>query len=351
MARFTGRAVSARVPVSGSFDLTYRCNLKCTHCYAGHLSSQTQSEAGELSTEAVLRLLSEAADAGCLSMLLSGGEPLLRTDFAEIYRGARRLGLIVTVFTNATLVTDAIVELFKEFPPRLVEVSVYGATDQTCAAVTGVAESHSRAWRGIRSLVDGGVRVGLKTMILRDNLHEVALLDQMARELGVSFRLDPLVTPRLDGDRSPLIQRVDPSTAVALELGTEKRMSDASLFVERQSAIVPTTDLYQCGAGAIGFHLDPQGVLRPCLMSRTVVFDAAALGFSTAWGSLTTLVGGLKRDETSECITCGWRTTCGYCPGLLALEDDPVQHSSSYICRLGEHRSALIDEARKAVRL
>ena len=188
-------------------------------------------------------------------------------------------------------------------------------------------------------------------MILRDNLHEVAMLEETAQELGVSFRLDPLVTPRLDGNRWPLEQRVDPGTAVALELGAEKRMRDATLFFDRQSAIVATTDLYQCGAGAVGFHLDPQGSLRPCLMSRQVAFDAAALGFSTAWRSLTLVVKNLKRAEDSPCITCRWRTTCGYCPGLLALEGNPMAKSHDYVCRLGEGRQTLIDEAREVARL
>ena len=95
-----------RVPMTGGIALTHRCNLKCIHCYAGpeHNSSQKQ----EPSTERWLELIDEIADAGCLFLLLTGGDPMVRSDFAGIYRHAKESGMMVTVFTNGTLINSEI---------------------------------------------------------------------------------------------------------------------------------------------------------------------------------------------------------------------------------------------------
>ena len=344
MARFSGRALRDRVPLSGSVDLTYRCNLRCGHCYARHLVGQTEAQAGELDTETVVRLLSQAADAGCMNLVLSGGEPLLRSDFAEIYRHACSLGLLTEVFTNATLIDDRVIEVFRDFPPRQVDVSIYGATAETSERVTGVPGAHDRAMRGIHRLLSAGIRVGLKTMILRENAQEVPDMEAFAESVGVRFRLDPLVVPRLDGDLAPLGQRIDPGRAAALEMASEKRRRSAVKYVERVRAMPEQGDLFQCGAGVIGFHIDPQGTMRPCLMGRDYAVDAVALGFAEAWRSVTEVVATLERKSDSACIGCEWRALCGFCVGLSALETGSPHQLPSYVCGLGERRLGIIQQ-------
>ena len=237
LGRFFAKAGRDRVPISGAFDLTYRCNFRCLHCYAGHLATEARSRASELETGQVIDLLSAAAEAGCLMMLLSGGEPLLRHDFLDIYTAAKRLGLIVTVFTNASLLTEDHLNVFAEYPPHLVEVSVYGAGEATYERITGVHGSFRRVRTGIERLLDGGARVGLKTMILRDNVDDIDGIEAMATSLGLRFRLDPMVTPRLNGDLTPLEQRVDPQQAVDLEMRTWERRADMAAFFKRHDAL------------------------------------------------------------------------------------------------------------------
>ena len=348
MAEFTRRAIRGRVPVSGSFDLTYRCNLRCVHCYAGHLTSRRACEADELGTAQVLRLLSGAAASGCLTLLFSGGEPMVRPDFAEVYRAARRLGMLVTVFSNATMLSDEVLGALVEYPPLKVEVSVYGASEAVYERVAGVPGSFRRAWQGIDRLTAAGVRVGLKTMILRENAREVAAVEETARRLGMSFRLDPLVTPRLDGHPAPLAQRVDPRTAVDLELASEKRLHDTAAYAARQKAKASAPDLYRCGAGVMAFHLDPAGVLRPCLMSRAHAFPAAGPGFAAAWRQAVAAMSGLRMAAEAECAGCPHVSLCGYCPGLFALETGSVHGHSDYVCKLGETRTAMVAAMTKA---
>ena len=108
-------------------ELTERCNNRCIHCYINRPEDDTVAKAREMETGFVLDLLRQAAVLGCLSVRFTGGEPLLRTDFREIYITARRLGMWVTIFTNARLITPELADLFVKIPPgRPIEVSVYG---------------------------------------------------------------------------------------------------------------------------------------------------------------------------------------------------------------------------------
>jgi MoaA/NifB/PqqE/SkfB family radical SAM enzyme len=348
LARVFERACKARVPLRGAFDLTYRCNFRCLHCYVGHLVGQPASVNGELATEEVTSLLGAAADAGCLMMLLSGGEPLLRPDFLEIYAAAKRLGLIVTVFTNASLVSERHVQVFGDLPPHAVEVSVYGATQATYEGVTGVLGSFQRAQRGIHLLLEGGVNVVLKTMILQENAGEVAAIERWAEDLGVSFRLDPVITPRLDGDLGPLQQRVEPEAAVALEMAEPKRRKAVASLVERERSdggirTPPAERVFRCGAGLASFHIDPSGCLHPCLMTQGITFDARTMGFVPAWKAVASAVDAAVWEGIGGCAECSKSLLCGYCPGLFELEKTTAARPPDYLCRLGESRYTAIE--------
>jgi radical SAM protein with 4Fe4S-binding SPASM domain len=336
------RAARQRVPVSGAFDLTYRCNFRCRHCYAGHLAGQSRVEARELGTAQLVDLLEQAADAGCLMLVLSGGEPLLRHDFLDLYVTAKRLGMLVTVFTNGSLVDERHLEVFAEYPPHEIEVSLYGTCDATYERVTGLPGSYTTVRRSLDLLLERGMPVGLKTMVLRDNEGEIAGMDALAQSLGLTFRLDPLIVPRLDGDPAPLEQRVDPERAVALEMEVDAyREAMAKSYREWSpvtgSEAAPVDRLYLCGAGQASFHVDPQGGMHPCLLSP-IEYDAVAMRFQAAWQAVNKAVDEARWAGIGGCAGCADILLCGYCPGLFALENTSPSRPPDYLCRLGEHR-------------
>ncbi|MFC1837611.1 radical SAM protein, partial [Thermodesulfobacteriota bacterium] len=157
---------SNRVPASGSINLTHRCNLHCVHCYLGGRDSRLLSQHKELSTQQWLDIIDQITEAGCLNLLITGGDPLLSKDFELIYRNAVSNGILVTVFTNGTLITPAILDLFEDLPPQSIEISVYGATPGTYEKITGVHGSFSKCIKGIQLLSDRKIRFKLKTVLL-----------------------------------------------------------------------------------------------------------------------------------------------------------------------------------------
>ena len=158
-----------------SFDLeaTARCNLDCRHCYINRPAGDRAARKRELTVEEIGRLGGEAAALGAVWCLVTGGEPLLRTDFFDLYMALLGKGLRVSLFTNATLVTAEHVRLFKKFPPRDIEVTVYGVTADTYERVTRVPGSFEAFLRGLDRLLSGGINVRLKAMAMRSNKHEL----------------------------------------------------------------------------------------------------------------------------------------------------------------------------------
>jgi radical SAM protein with 4Fe4S-binding SPASM domain len=289
-----------------------------------------------------MNLIDQITDAGCLFLLFTGGETMLRPDFYDIYRHACRKGLLVTVFTNGTLVTDRILEVFDAYPPHAIEISLYGATAATYEKVTGVPGSFEKCMRGIGRLKDHGFHLKLKTMVLNSNLAELEKTESIAAELGAPFRFDAIISPRLDGDPAPVHYRVSPREAVEKEFASPHRAQQYHDFFYRMTMQKPSPDLYQCGAGITMFHIDPFGGIRPCLMISGTSRDLLNSSFSEVWHSSDFQQFREKEKAPFKCRKCSKRVICGYCPGFFELESGNKRVSSEYLCDFGRERMQAI---------
>ena len=329
---FRARAAKARRPTSATLELTRRCNLRCAHCYLGDQAEQHRLRDRELGAEAVMAAISEWTEAGCLYLLITGGEPLLRPDFAAVYRHARELGLVTTVFSNGTRVDDGAVALFRELPPRKVEISLYGATAEVHDAATGVPGSHARAWAGIRRLHAAGVRVGLKTLLMKANLREFEDMERQARALGVRFRHDAAIAPCLHGgSRAPLALRVAPEEAVRADMASPERRKMWRESIEQAAARPEGDRLYGCAAGQTYFHCDPFGGLSPCLMAENERCDPGGRAFRDVWTRDLAALRSRKRTRTGGSFSGALRGACAHCPAFNRAETGDEELESDYM--------------------
>ncbi|MBI5101209.1 MAG: radical SAM protein [Nitrospirae bacterium] len=341
MKYFNSRLELHRVPVSGGLEITKHCNLKCAHCYIGSARTPSAGDRPEMKTDKILGLLDEIRDAGCLSLLITGGEPLLRPDFGKVYERAKNNGMLVTVFTNGTLIHEEILELFSGLPPRSVEISLYGATARTYEAVTGVPGSYAKCIRGLEGLLAGGIEVGLKTVLMSVNRHEFFDIKNMAKQYGVAFRFDSDIFPRFDGDRMPLDLRVPIEDSVALEMSDPKRLEGWRKFLRTNGSFRLGERLYNCGAGVTNFHIDASGYLMPCLMIREGRFDLLSGDFVAGWKKMAFLHE-KKTDPANPCIGCDKISLCSYCPAFFRLENGDENSAPEYLCSSGEARYNVI---------
>ncbi|MGD9874953.1 MAG: radical SAM protein [Kiritimatiellia bacterium] len=331
------RAARGNIPVAGSIELTSRCNFRCVHCYLDHSGD-------DLPASVIKSILDQLADAGCLFLLLTGGEPLLRADFAEIYEHAAKRGILLTVFTNGSLISDSAVSLFQKFPPQAVDITLYGASAETYKAVTCRGEMLEEVLSGVEKLLKAGVRVKLKAVILRQNVHEIPAIEKIAADFGLPFRVDPVIFARMDGDRDPVDFRVPPEKAAELEFSNPLRAADWSRLFERARSIQPPDRLFSCGAGATSFHIDSAGMLQPCIMTPYIQYDLKRGLFAEGWREISKVIKEKKAPEQWACRDCKYRPLCGICPGYAWFETGDENKPADYFCKLGELRYKFLPE-------
>lgn len=347
MAQFRRRVATERVPISGILELTSRCNLKCVHCYLGEQEEQRQRRGDEMTTARVKEVIDDIVRSGCLYLVITGGDPMVRRDFPEVYRYAKQAGLFVTVFCDGVLVDDSMVELFKKYPPFGVDISLYGATAQTYEAVTRVRGSFARCLAGIGRLKDNGIPFSLKTVILSLNKHEVPAMARMAKDLDVKFRTDSAVFPCLPNqDQTPLQLRVPPAEAVEVELAdpaTLKRWVD---YTDRHRGNEGSEYLYNCGAGVTNFYVDPFGFASPCLMTTQYRYSLEQRSFASLWAKELVQLRSRKPRDGFGCNACEMQSACGGCPAFNYQENGAEDVKSEYVCETTRHRWARIETAR-----
>jgi radical SAM protein with 4Fe4S-binding SPASM domain len=327
------RAAIQRQPVDGAFELTERCNLACQMCYVRHAAGDAALRAKELSAAAWLELAHQAIDNGMVFLLLTGGEVFLRPDFFEIYTPLTRLGLILTLFTNGTLVTDAIAQRLAEAPPSRTEITIYGATAATYEAVTGDPGSYARCCAGIEALVKHRVPLRLKSTLTRRNVDELEAMRQMAHAWGLPFSAGWLLSKRRDGTRSE-VEDCRMSAAECVELEATDRIStnewtEAAL---RESSLGNDNN-FHCRAGKVAFVVNPCGEMNPCPNVTQPAARPLEIGFRAAWEQVQRFV-----DEAPPlaplCLACAARGYCPRCPALSAMETNTLTEPVPYLCEI-----------------
>lgn len=327
-----------RVPLSGTMDLTHQCNLRCVHCYLGDRIARKVDSVRELNTDEWFRIIDEFTEAGCLFLLLSGGEPLLRKDFKEIYRRLKTNGLLVTVFTNGTTMTDDILDLFIDLPPHSVEISLYGATEETYEKITGSRSALRRCINGIEALVKNGIHLSLKTILMTLNSREFSAIKDIAKDYRVNFRFDAAIFPCFDGDKSPLDLRVSPQEAIDKEFSDQEVSRQWKDYYEKRKDLAFSDYLYLCGTGVTNFYIDPYGRLQPCVLVNDPKYDILNGSFLEGWRNVIPGVQEKKAGKDYGCNQCKNMVLCGVCPGFFRLENGSEEICSEYLCDMGQER-------------
>jgi radical SAM protein with 4Fe4S-binding SPASM domain len=339
------RAAGRRLPYAGTIETTYRCNLACAHCYVNQPAGSREERERELTTERLVALVDEIADEGGIDLLLTGGEVLVRPDFDVVYRHARRRGLLVTVFTNGTLVTEKIADLFAAEPPICVEISLYGMTRETYERVTQVPGSYEKCLEGIRRLVARKVPLRLKTMALAWNAHEVPAMAAFARSLGLEFRFDENLNRRVDcgADRNGELQ-IDARRAVELARASPERLAELREFCAKNVVPMRPEDdprVYSCGAGDVSFTVDPYGRLQMCQLSRKNGFDLREGAFAEGWQRVFPALRARPWQTAAPCRACALKPMCGSCPGAAELDHGDAEGLVRHFCEIA-HAEAFL---------
>jgi len=331
------------IPVNGTIEITNRCPLECAHCYNNLPMSDAGARRRELTTEEHKRVLDELADLGCLWLLFTGGEIFARADFLDLYRYAREKGFLVTLFTNATLITERIADFLAEYPPFDIEVTLYGRTKATYETLTGIPGSFEKCLRGIHLLLDRKLPLKLKTVALTINRHELKAMKQFAEELGVEFKFDPMISPRIDCSSSPLAVRLSPADIVSLDLDDEERVAEWRRLAVDCAPVLPAEGesrlLYECGGGVNSFAIDPYGDMSICVLSHFDRYNVRDGSVRDGWEQFLRTVRGRRTTRITKCTACALKSLCGSCAANAELENGDPEAPVDFLCRTAHLRA------------
>lgn len=343
-SQFVHREFQAqRVPLQVSIEVTRRCPLVCQHCYNNLPMGDLEARNRELTKEEYCRVLDELADLGTVWILFTGGEIFARKDFLDIYTYAKRKGFLITLFTNGILVSEKIADFLREYPPFAIEITLYGRTKETYEKLTQLPGSYDRCLRGIRLLVERGLPLKLKSVGTTINKHEVLGMRRFAeQEMGVDFKVDSVINPRIDCSHAPLAVRLSAEEIVALDLNSPKLVAEYRKSLHDDFAAPPSAagTLYSCGGGLQSFAMDPYGHMSICVLSHQQTYDIRKGSVREGWERFLFAVRQQKRrDPLAKCVRCRLHSVCSMCPANGELENRDAESPVDFLCETAHLRA------------
>jgi radical SAM protein with 4Fe4S-binding SPASM domain len=337
MQRVWDRALEHNVPVSVQFDLTYRCNERCIHCYLDH------DDHGELTTAEVRAVLDQLASAGTLFLIFSGGELMLRRDLFELLDYARALRFDLKLKTNGLLVREREADRIRDAGVREVQISIYSHQASVHDAITKVAGSLERSIEAVRRLTARGLRVLIANVLMRQNAFDYHGVQELARSLGVEATVDPTITPKIDGDTSPLAHRLAEPQLLQIFRDRSFVPDDFCAPPSAAQADDETLDAMPCSAGHTSCYISPYGDVYPCVQFPLPTGNVRQQPFEAIWRHSPQLAGvrAIRVRDLTTCSGCGFVSSCTRCPGLAYMEGN-MRGPSSADCE----KSAIRAEAR-----
>jgi radical SAM protein with 4Fe4S-binding SPASM domain len=316
LAEMNQKALDLGLPISVHLDITYRCNERCVHCYLDH------NDHGEMTTAEIVDVLEQLADAGVFFLALSGGEVLMRRDFFEILERARQLLFNVKVKTNGVMIRQKEAARLRQLGVEQIQISVYSHRPEVHDAITKLPGSLKRTIRAIQFLKSQGLKVTLANVLMAGNFSDQSGVMTLARELGVSYTVDPTITPKMDGDRSILALRI-PGSELKQVLHNQELVGNVEQFCA--PPLAPDEDAldgFPCSAGHTACYISPYGDVFPCVQFPLPSGNVRRQKFLDIWRHSTQLkeVRSIRARDLPTCSTCAHVGTCTRCPGLAYME-------------------------------
>jgi radical SAM protein with 4Fe4S-binding SPASM domain len=340
------RQAGERMPLQVSIEVTRRCPLECLHCYNNLPMGDMDARQRELSKEEHFKMLDELVEMGCFWILYTGGEIFARKDFLEIYTYAKKKGFLITLFTNGTIVNEQIADYLVEWPPFAIEITLYGRTRETYEALTAIPGSYDRCLHGIELLRSRKLPLKLKTVATSVNKHEVLEMREFAEELGVEFKIDGQINPRIDCSQSPLAVRLTPEEVVALDMSSPKGVAAyrklAKRDLENPATLSQIDTVYFCGGGMNSFAINAYGEVGICVISQQETFGIRNVGVKAVWEQSLLQLRNRKRTRVTKCVECRIQSLCGMCPANGELENGDRESPVSFLCSVAHLRAAAI---------
>ncbi len=354
VANMQAQSSQQRLPLRAMFELTYRCNFACIHCYNSD-SQKASKPHDEVTTQEACRIIDQIRDLGCFVLGFTGGEVFVRPDAMEIFRHAKRSGFQIIIYTNGYYINETMADELAALAPNKVDISIHGMSAPTFERITQRHGSRDRVFRAIELLVERGVRVGLKSNLFADNAEEMAAIKQFADSIGAFHRLSSEFFAR--NDRSPepyryqlepeevhrILERLYPTGKTAPQIASRADGLDDDTAVQTPEDDVPQSaaPLFHCGVGRSSLVVTPFGAVKPCLEFDQPTFSIKEHSLAGCWEKIVEFTDRVNATEDCECHTCELERYCDSCPASRYLATGSVAKCDPYARRKAEFKRQL----------
>ena len=307
------------VPLVVSWNLTRKCNLKCSHCY---INATTQQLKNELNTEESKNLIDQICEVSRPLLILSGGEPLLRPDVYELVRYGDSKGLKMGLGSNGSLIDAAAAKRLKDADIETVSISLDSHIPEQHDEFRGVSGSWDKAVGAIKALQENGVLVQVNTTVTQQNYNQIDDIMSLAENIGVeNFHLFFLV-PTGRGVKIADISPAEYENMIKTTFGTvakhrlNVRPSCAPQFmrIAKDMGLDMSRWIRGCLAGLYYCRVYPNGDVTPCPYLPIKLGNVRETSFKDIWFH-SDMFKNLRDFDAlkGKCGVCEHRVVCGGC--------------------------------------
>lgn len=298
------------IPLVGTFELTPRCNFNCKMCYIHLTNEQANSIGRELTNEEWLNIARDARDAGMLYLTLTGGEIFSRPRFKELYIELSKMGFLITLLTNGSLIDESTMEWLSEYPPYQIRITLYGMSNETYYSVCGIENGYNKVMHAIELIREAKIPLKCVGTIIDLNLGDLQKMYQYCSENCIPFKHTIAMFKPVRGAKSDV---------ELYRLNLEKMPQEvAQAFRNRPPFSHHENPMDDCGSYRKGFWITWNGKMQICASFSDKYVSILSRTFLECWNDLLKQL--LCMSLPKKCIDCKYERYCNRCPGTLFAE-------------------------------
>lgn len=337
------KATQRQIPIYGCLELSPLCNMNCDMCYV-RLSPAEMKAQGRLRTvDELLALSQEMKEAGTLFLLLTGGEPLLFPDFRRLFIELQKMGMILTINTNGTLITEEWAEFFGRNKPRRINITLYGSSEKTYHNLCHYPKGFEQTVNGIHLLKKYEIDIKINGSLVKANVDDRIKMLELGETLDIPVRIDTYMYPATRERIQPynLQSRLDPEKAATARVEILRREMGEDTFQQYlaktlyEASHTPpgsaSPGCMTCKAGKCSFIVNWQGQMRSCIVLDSPTIPVFETGFQAAWKEIVQKTNQIRTSNT--CSQCTLRKVCNTCAASAMAECGAYDGTPDYICR------------------
>ncbi len=315
-----------RVPLTVNFELTPFCNFSCVMCYVRLDKKSAEVQGRMLTADEWLDIAAQAKAMGTLNLALTGGEPLTHPDFWYIYSRLNKMGFLLSILTNGSLIDEAVIEKFRMYGmPYRVKITLYGASDETYLRTCGSHDGFTKVSKAIDLLKAEGVPLTLTSTVVHENADDLQAMYRFAA--GKGLRLQHTVSV-LKSSRGSV------NSVASSRFALSDFPDELSLEQLEHSKFPPLASPFAwCASKDVSFWMTWHGHMQLCaFMCKPYIKYSGDISYD--YERMLSLLDDIK--SPLECSNCEWADFCQRCPGILCAESSDPEKTEKGLCDMAK---------------